>query len=70
MRDTLQAVDEISDVFSVNRRVNLQMKDSSREFIVGGFPYTGQFSVTDHSDKPVIEDIEICVALYRVSNIK
>ena len=46
------------------------MKDSSREFIVGGFPYTGQFSVTDHSDKPVIEDIEICVALYRVSNIK
>jgi len=49
----------------MNRRVNLQMKDSSREFIVGGFPYTGQFSVTDHSDKPVIEDIEICVALYR-----
>ena len=52
-----------------SKALKLEVKKGSNEFIVGGFPYTGEFSVTDHAGGPIEEDIEVCVSLYKVSKI-
>ncbi len=33
--------------------------------IPGGFPYTGEFIVKDHSDKPMVEErVQVCICEY------
>ena len=44
----------------------LEIGSSSREYILGGFPYTGEFVVKGHNNQPRVgEDIEVCVRLYK-----
>ena len=50
-----------------DKAIKLEVKDGSDNFMVGGFPYTGEFSVTNHDGSPRDEEIEVCTALYRVS---
>ena len=48
-----------------DKAIKLEVKEGSEKFTVGGFPYTGQFSVMDHDGSPREEEISVCVALYR-----
>ena len=50
-----------------DKAIKLEVKDGSDNFMVGGFPYTGEFSVTNHDGSPRDEEIEVCTAFYRVS---
>ena len=49
-----------------DKAIKLEVKDGSENFLVGGFPYTGELSVTNHDGSPKDEEIEVCVAMYRV----
>jgi len=50
----------------VDKALLLDIGTSSNQFILGGFPYTGQFRVTGHDKSPrVSEELEVCVHLYR-----
>jgi alpha-2-macroglobulin len=52
----------------VDEAINLEIGSSSRQFILGGFPYVGEFDVTDHDGTPIEEDIEVCVRLFKDSS--
>ena len=43
----------------------IKTKEGSQQFIVGGFPYTGEFEILEHDDTPREEKIEVCVAFYK-----
>lgn len=43
----------------------LEVKEGSDQFITGGFPYTGEFTVKNHDDSPRKEEVEVCVGFYR-----
>lgn len=43
----------------------LEVKEGSERFITGGFPYTGEFTVSNHNGSSREEEVEVCVGLYR-----
>ena len=48
-----------------DRAFKIEVKEGSGQFIVGGFPYTGEFSVKNHDGSPREEPLEVCVAFYK-----
>ena len=50
----------------VDQDLLLDIGTTSNQFILGGFPYTGQFRVTYHHKSPRVSgELEVCVNLYR-----
>ena len=43
----------------------LEVKEGSDQFITGGFPYTGEFTVSNHDGSPREEKVEVCVGFYK-----
>ena len=43
----------------------LEVKEGSDQFITGGFPYTGEFTVKNHDGSPRVEEVEVCVGFFR-----
>jgi len=62
--NTIEKAEWKGDLF--DKAFLLEIGSSSTEFIVGGFPYTGQFKVTNHDGTArTDEKLEVCVHLYK-----
>ncbi len=43
----------------------LEVKEGPDQFITGGFPYYGEFTVSNHDGSPREENVEVCVSFYK-----
>jgi hypothetical protein len=63
---TSTVVKEETSASLKNKEILIEAGSSSRDHILGGFPYTGELVVKNHDQSPVVnEEVEVCMRLYK-----